>query len=146
MNWKLIFLLSLFGLFMAVATVYFIPSNIEPFCWLAIFLFCAYMIARNTTTLRFVHGLCLGLANCVWITAAHILLIAPYAATHVQEMAMMAQNHQNPLHAHPRIMMAIVGPIVGIVSGIIIGMLSWIAGKVIKGSASAAPKAMGQSA
>ena len=72
MNWKLIFLLSLFGLFMAVATVYFIPSNIEPFCWLAIFLFCAYMIARNTATSRFLHGLCLGLANCVWITAAHV--------------------------------------------------------------------------
>jgi uncharacterized membrane protein len=33
MNWKLIFLLSLFGLAMAIATVFVIPSNIEPLFW-----------------------------------------------------------------------------------------------------------------
>lgn len=40
MDWKLIFQLSLFGLAMAVATVYVIPSNIEPVFWLVIFLIC----------------------------------------------------------------------------------------------------------
>jgi hypothetical protein len=43
-DWKLILQLPLFGLFMGVATVYFIPLNVEPFCWLVIFLFCAYVI------------------------------------------------------------------------------------------------------
>jgi hypothetical protein len=141
-NWKLIFLLSLFGLFMAVATVYFIPSNIEPFCWLAIFLFCAYMIARNNTASRFLHGLCLGLANCVWITAAHVSLFNQYLAHHPQESSLLAQS---PLPTHPRLMMAIGGPIVGIISGVIIGLLSLAAGKLTK-SSSPATKAMGQSA
>jgi len=49
MNKKLIFRLSIFGLAMAFATVYFIPSNIEPLCWLAIFILCAYLIAKNCT-------------------------------------------------------------------------------------------------
>ena len=142
MNWKLIFLLSLFGLFMAVATVYFIPSNIEPFCWLAIFLFCAYMIARNTATSRFLNGLCLGLANCVWITAAQFLLFNQYVAHHPQESALLAQS---PLPTHPRLMMSIGGLIVGIVCSVIIGLLSLVAGKLMKIS-SPATRVMGQGA
>lgn len=47
MNWKLIFQLSLFGLAMAFATVTWIPSNIEPIFWLAIFIICAYLIATK---------------------------------------------------------------------------------------------------
>ncbi len=42
MNWKLILQLSLFGLAMAVGTVFVIPSNVEPLFWLAIFAVCAY--------------------------------------------------------------------------------------------------------
>ncbi len=38
MNWKLILQLSMFGLAMSVATVYLIPSKIEPAFWLPIFL------------------------------------------------------------------------------------------------------------
>ena len=35
-DWKLISRLSLFGLAMAIATVFAIPSNIEPAFWLVI--------------------------------------------------------------------------------------------------------------
>jgi len=47
MNWKLILQLSLFGLVMGVATVFFISSSVEPFCWLVVFLISAYTIARG---------------------------------------------------------------------------------------------------
>ena len=47
MNWKLIFGLSLFGLAMAFATVFVIPSNVEPLFWLAIFIVCAVVIAKR---------------------------------------------------------------------------------------------------
>ena len=40
-------LLSLFGLAVGVATVFIIPSNIEPLFWLAIFLLCAWLIALH---------------------------------------------------------------------------------------------------
>jgi len=142
MNWKLIFQLSLFGLFMGIATVYFIPSNIEPFCWLAIFLFCAYVIARTCVSARFLHGLLLGLANCVWITAAHVLLFSQYLAHHAQESAMLANT---PLPTHPRLVMALGGPVVGLISGVIIGLLALAAGKLMK-STTAKPKTMSQSA
>jgi len=131
MNWKLIFQLSMFGLAMGIATVFVIPSMIEPAFWLAIFLTCAYLIAKFCTSLRFLHGLLLGLVNSVWITGAHVLLFDSYIARHAQEEAMMQSM---PLPGSPRLMMALTGPIVGLISGVVLGLFSIIAGKFIKNS------------
>jgi len=130
MNWKLIFLLSLFGLFMAFATVFFISSHIEPIFWLVIFLICAYLIAKNAPGKYFLHGFLTSLANCVWITAAHILLFSQYAANHMEEIA---NSDKMPfLQGHPRQIMVIVGPIIGIVSGLVLGLFAFIASKIVK--------------
>jgi uncharacterized membrane protein len=129
MNTKLILQLSLFGLVMAVGTVYFIPSGIEPFLWLAIFLVCAYIIAKQCTSKYFLHGFMVSLANCVWVTSAHVLLYHSYIANHAKEAAMMATG---PMANHPRLMMLIMGPIVGVISGLVLGLFSWIASKIIK--------------
>jgi hypothetical protein len=129
MNWKLIFQLSLFGLAMGIATVYVIPSKFEPAFWLAIFLYCAYVIAKCSGSRNFVHGLLLGIANSIWITGAHVLLFEKYIASHAQEAAAMQQG---PLASHPRTMMLIIGPIIGVVSGLVIGLFAFIVGKLIK--------------
>jgi hypothetical protein len=129
MNWKLIFTLSLFGLAMAIATVFWIPSKIEPIFWLLIFLFCAYQIAKTVADKFFLHGFLLSLVNCIWITSAHILFVETYLANHPDEAAMMQTM---PMPTHPRIMMAITGPIVGIISGLVLGLFSWIASKILK--------------
>lgn len=128
MNWKLIFLLSLFGLAMALGTVFFIPSNIEPLLWLPIFLICAYIISRQSPTKRFGHGLLLGLANSVWITFFHIVFFDKYLASHPREAAMMKSM---PLPDSPRLMMALTGPVIGIISGVLIGLLAVLAGRFI---------------
>jgi len=140
MNWKLIFQLSLFGLAMGIATVYVIPSNIEPAFWLVIFLICAYLIAKGTAGagMHFLHGLLLGIANSVWITAAHILLFDRYIANHAREAAMM-QNPSLPFSG--KAMMAVVGPVVGVLSGVILGIFALVAGKLVKGSPAPASKA-----
>jgi len=129
MNWKLIFQLSLFGLAMGIATVFVIPSKIEPAFWLVIFLICAYLIAKSGSGKLFLHGLLLGLANSVWITTAHVLLFDSYVARHAQEAAMM-QNPSVPLS--PRAMMALVGPIIGLISGVVLGLFALAAGKLVK--------------
>jgi hypothetical protein len=131
MNFKLILQLSLFGLFMALATVFFIPSNIEPLCWLVIFLVCAYFIAKQCNGKYFLHGFLTSLVNCVWITAAHVLLFTHYMATHQQEMDSMTKMPA-PLNAHPRLAMLIVGPIVGILSGLVLGLFAFVASKIVK--------------
>ena len=63
MNWKLILQLSVFGLAMGIGTVFLIPSNIEPLCWLAIFIISAFLIAKDRREDHFLHGLFLGIAN-----------------------------------------------------------------------------------
>jgi hypothetical protein len=129
MNWNLILQLSLFGPAMGLATVFFIPSNIEPAFWFVIFLICAYLIARQAPGNRFLHGVSLGVANSVWITASHILFFSRYIATHAQEAEMMKSM---PLSLSPRLIMALTGPIVGVISGLIIGLFALIAGAFVK--------------
>jgi hypothetical protein len=128
MNWKLIFQLSLFGLAMGIATVFVIPSNIEPAFWLVIFLVCAYTMGKQLATRHFLHGLLLGLINSVWITATHILLFERYLANHPKEAAMMATM---PLPNSPRLMMALIGPLVGLISGLVLGVLALGAHKIL---------------
>lgn len=129
MNWSLILKLSLFGLAMGVATVFWIHSDVEPFFWLAIFLVCALILAKQAPGRLFLHGVALGLANCVWIVLCHVALAPAYMASHPQEVEMMSRM---PLATHPRVMMAVVGPVVGLVSGIVIGLLSLAAAFIVR--------------
>jgi hypothetical protein len=133
MNLKLVFQLSLFGLAMAFATVFFIPPNVEPLCWLVIFLVCAYIIGVRQTPRPFLHGLATGIVNSVWITSAHVAFYARYIAGHPREAA-MAQN--TPMS--PRLMMALVGPLVGIVSGVVLGLFALVATRVVRARAAGA--------
>src|SRR5207237_5081459 len=89
MNWKLVLQLSLFGLAMGIGTVFVIPSTVEPFCWLAIFLICAYIIGATAVPYPFLHGLAIGVANSVWVTSSHVLFFGQYVANHPKEMEMM---------------------------------------------------------
>jgi hypothetical protein len=129
MNSKLIVQLSLFGVVMAIVTVYFIPSYIEPFFWLAIFIVCAFYIAKYCSEKYFLNGLCVSLLNAVWITSAHILLFDKYITNHVQEAAMIAKM---PLPDSPRLMMLLTGTVIGIISGLILGLFAFAASKIIK--------------
>jgi hypothetical protein len=129
MNWKLILQLSLFGLVMGVATVFFISSSVEPFCWLVVFLISAYAIAHAAPGRPFLHGVCVGLANSVWVTGAHMLLLDRYLAGHVREAAMM---NSMPMPTHPRLMMALIGPVIGLVSGIVLGIFAVVATRLVR--------------
>ena len=129
MNWKLIVQLSVFGLAMGVATVFVISSSIEPLFWLVIFAICAYVLAKQAPGRYFLHGLLVSLLNSVWITAAHVLLFGRYIANHPQEAAMMTSM---PLPNHPRLMMAIMGPAIGVVSGMVLGLFAVVAARLVK--------------
>jgi hypothetical protein len=127
MSWRLVFTLSLFGAAMGIATVYVVPSTVEPLFWLAIFALCAWTVARRVERLRFLHGLALGIANSIWITSAHVLLFDAYVARHPREVEAMANM---PLP--PRVMMAVTGPVIGVASGVVIGLLALGAGWLVK--------------
>lgn len=125
MNWKLIIQLSLFGLIMAFATISLIPEKIEPAFWLVIFVFCAYVIARVCAGKYFLHGFLVSMVNCIWITGAHGFFYSSYVANH-PDMAAMYTG------IHPRLMMLVYGPVAGVLFGIILGLFSFVASKIVK--------------
>jgi hypothetical protein len=130
MNWRLILALSLFGLVMGIATVFIVPSTVEPIVWLAIFIACAVIIARRAPGKYFLHGLCVSLVNSVWITTAHVLLFDSYVAHHAQELARM-----KGMPLAPRVMMAVTGPVIGLLSGLVLGLFAFVAGKLLRRAA-----------
>ena len=131
MNWKIIFQLSIFGLIMAFATVQLIPERIEPIFWLFIFAFCAWVIAKVCPGKYFLHGFLVSMVNCIWITAVHVVFRLTYVAHHPQ-MASVNTNMPASLLAHPRLTMVIIGPIFGAGFGVILGLFSFIASKIVK--------------
>jgi hypothetical protein len=133
MNWKIIFQLSIFGLIMAFATVQLVPERIEPVFWLFIFAFCAWVIAKTCPGKYFLHGFLTSMINSVWITAAHVIFRATYMAHHPQ-MGSFYTNMPLSLRIHPRLTMAVIGPIFGAGFGVILGLFSFIASKIVKKS------------
>jgi uncharacterized membrane protein len=131
MNWKLIFQLSVFGLIMAFATVSLISEKVEPIFWVIIFIFCAYTIAKVCTGKYFLHGFLVSMVNCIWITAAHIFFYDSYIAHH-PSMATMSTSMPAPMSMHPRLIMLIMGPVAGAISGLVLGLFSYIASLIVK--------------
>jgi len=129
MNWRLLFSLSLFGLAMGLVTVSLVPSLVEPFFWLIIFLICAYLIAKYAPGKYFLHGFVLSLLNSVWITSSHIILYHSYISHHA-DMADMSSK--TAMVNHPRLLMALLGPLFGVLFGLIMGLFAFIASRFVK--------------
>jgi len=136
-NFKLMLALSMFGLLMGVATVSVIPPSIEPVCWLLIFLVCAFVIGRTQVSKPFLHGLGVGVLNGVWVTAAHVILYDAYLAGHPREAQMVASSS-----IPGRTMMLIVGPLIGVVSGCVLGVLALIASRIFRPKTAPNPPAV----
>jgi hypothetical protein len=129
MNWRLIFQLSFFGLAMALLTISLIPTSVEPFFWLIIFIVCAYIIAKRCSGNYFLYGFLVSMVNCIWITAVHIFFYNSYVAHHPEMQSMSAHL---PLPNHPRLMMLFTGPVFGAVFGLILGLFSFVSAKLMK--------------
>ena len=124
MNWRLLLYLSLFGFVMAIATISFIPMGIEPILWLFIFGFCAYSIAKHCNDRYFFHGFMLSIINCIYIVAFHTAFWDSYSSAHSEMIASF------PSGVNPKIISAATGPVAGVLSGIIQGLLCVVAAKI----------------
>jgi len=125
MNWKLIFALSLFGLAMAVASLLGL-GMLEPLLWLVIFIIYAWVIATRASGKYFLHGFLVSVVNSIWITAIHAAFFTTYAKNNPQ----MVQGA--PAGMNSRVLMIVMGPIVGAVFGLVAGLFAFIASKIVR--------------
>lgn len=127
MDLKLIFKLSLFGLAMSFATIYLISTRTEPFYWLIIFIICSIIVAKKSNGRYFLTGFLISLVNCIWITSVHYLLYDDYINRHPEML-----DTPVPGGMQLRTFMLVTGPVIGIISGIVLGLFCWIASKIVK--------------
>jgi hypothetical protein len=71
------------------------------------------------------------LLNSIWVTGTHVLLFDKYAAGHAYEALMAARFAQL---GSPRVVMALSGPVVGLLSGIVLGLFAVVASKFVQSS------------
>lgn len=132
MSWKIIILLSFFGLIMAFLSVFWIPTKTELIIWLVIFIFCGYIIAKYSPGRFFLHGFLICILNSIWITVIHFIFYDTYIINHPEILQI---NNSMPLKDSPRLLLLIIGPLIGTFSGIILGLIATVAGKFVKRSA-----------
>jgi hypothetical protein len=126
MNLRIVAYVGLFGVIMGVATVLgAIRSGREMWFWLVIFIGSAYLIARIVPRRYFVHGLLAGLVCGSLATLIQAVFLDTYFSHNPE-----AEQSFSQLPVEPRIVVLVMTPIIGIISGLVLGVLSAIAGKI----------------
>ncbi len=123
MSGGLVGALALFGLVMALATVFVVPTRIEDPVWLGVVVISALVVSRFAPGLHFLHGFLVGLVNWVSVTCTHVVFARAFLARHPAGAvpATLATGPMPPLVAwmhHYQV------PIPG-ASAVIIGLLAW---------------------
>ena len=75
MNWKLIFLLSLFGLALGIASVFTFSPTVEFVFWIAATLIIAVLVAKYANGKYFLHGFMVAVVNTFWVTLAQAAVL-----------------------------------------------------------------------
>ena len=136
MNWQLILSLSLLGVVVGLVSVSGLMGSQIWLLWLCVAAFCAWQFARKTRRYLFLHGFYLGIF--VGVCASWVQAI--FLPTYVSNNPRMAETFNNlPQTMHPAYVLLIMGPIIGAVSGIVIGLFAIIAGKITGRPASDSP-------
>ena len=130
MNFQLVFMLSGFGLAMGVASLLgLIPRGVELWLWLAIALICAVWIAKQVPSRRFMHGFLTGLISGMLSPLIQVAFFSLY----LRNNAYAAESfRQVPAGFSPRLLVLIMTPVIGIIYGLCLGLLAWVAGKVLR--------------
>lgn len=129
MNWKVILPLTSFGFLMGFASVFGFTQSMEPLLWLGIAFFSAYWIAKYETAKPFLHGfvaaVLMGILNSIIQSAFFDIYLANNPAT-------ADQFTKIPGGISGRMFVLLVGPAVGSMYGLFVGLLTFLAAKLFQ--------------
>jgi hypothetical protein len=130
MNWRLVLLLSLLGVAMTVPAVMGVfTETMELTAWVIIAVAAALLLAaRGAGT--FGNGFMAGLLMGLWQHLLVFVLWDMYIAANPEFAATLAED--NPFKGmDPRLGMLIAGPVIALAYGLILGLLTWLAGRML---------------
>ena len=125
MDWKLIALLSVVGIIMGLLSVRGFTQKIEPVLWLLFGIATSLVISKNLEK-PFLHGLVIGVAWGI----LNGLLQSAFFDTYLANNSSVQQSFQKNSSIPPRIFVLATAPIIGLITGVILGGLSLLLKKV----------------
>jgi hypothetical protein len=126
MDWKVIIILSAIGLIMGLLSVKGFTQKLEPFLWLLFGIATSLVLSKNIDHKTFLHGLLIGLAWGI----INGLTQSVFFDTYITNNPSMQQNLQKTTFVQPRYFVLMTAPIVGLVTGLVLGGLSLLLKKV----------------
>jgi hypothetical protein len=127
MNGRLVLALSLFGLVIGIGTVFAFPPEGGIFLSIAFLVACAVIIAKRAPGNYFLHSLAVCALGSIWLAGTQALLLDVYLAHHPMK-AMLAAKGPLP----PRLMMVVTAPVLSLIPGSILALLSLAASKLLR--------------
>ncbi len=128
MQWTLVALLSIPGLLMGLLSVKGHTRGIEPFLWVVLAVFAALVISRTAGSRYFIHGLVVGVSWGVLNGLTAAALFSIYSQHNPEVM----QRMQGASKLAPQVMFLMSAPLIGLATGIMLGLMCWGASSVIR--------------
>jgi len=130
MNFKLILLLSLFGLVIGITNTFFLQAvTILPLFWILAFTVSPYIIAKKLNSDYFNNAMLLGALYWVWIGGLNLIFFKYYNASNYEAMEYSGSvMHENA----PHFFMVIFDMFYAFASSMGIGLLTLLATKLVK--------------
>jgi hypothetical protein len=127
MNWKLIGLLSGFGVLMGVTSVLGFTKGMEGLLWLAIAVICVFLIVWRAPIRFFLHGIFVGLIGGAVAPVIQFLFFSTYLANNPELATKFAEI---PGGMEPSYFVLMLTPIIGVISGLVLGVACWLVAKL----------------
>jgi len=126
MDWKVIIILSVIGLLMGLLSVQGFTQKIEPLLWLLFGIATSLILSRNIEQKAFLHGILIGLAWGI----LNGLTQSVFFDTYLTNNPSVQQNFQKKPFILPRYFVLVTGPIIGLITGLVLGRLSLLLKKL----------------
>jgi hypothetical protein len=121
MKWNIVFLLSLAGAAMGIASLYGLTAHIEMEEWIVIALFTAYILSKQTTHKLFLHGVFIGIISGLAFSIIQTLFFSMYLKNNPSAATTFNTIFSD---SDPKIFIVLTSPVIGGVYGVIIGAFS----------------------
>jgi hypothetical protein len=128
MQWTLIALLSIPGLLMGLLSVKGHTRGIEPFLWVVLAVFAALVISRTAGSRHFMHGLVVGLSWGILNGMTAAALFSIYSQHNPEVMQRLPSGAKYA----PQLMFLMAAPLIGLATGIVLGLMCWGATYLIR--------------